>query len=549
MLSHMSRWRLSIAIGLVLLLVPFSYQWLASQTVTAASQEDSHSEGSHSTPQPPSLAPESQIPAPENSQQGSGDVSSSPPSQRAPVRLSPTQQQLIGVTYGTVEKRDLTRNIHTVGRVEYDERKLTLVALKTAGWVQDLYVDYTGELVKKGQPLFTIYSPDLVTAQEEYLLALRTRKGLKDSRVPEAVESAESLARVSRNRLRLWDLTQQQIRALEETGESKLYQTMYSPAGGFVIEKMVYKGQRVEAGMTLYKIADLSTIWVHADIYEYQIPFIRKGQEAAITLTYYPGKQWRGTVDYIYPYLDTQTRTNKVRFIFPNPELQLKPGMYADMDLKVGLGEQLSVPESAVLHSGMRKLVFINHGQGRLEPREVTLGVKADGYWEVLNGLQAGEQIATSGNFLIDSESKLAAAESMMGMMGAIGMGDWQMESAKPMEMGGQVAQAKPAEKQVGSLTIGVSTAPESAKLGDNTLRVQVKDNAGKPVTDAAVSVEYTMDMPGMMIDKAQASHTGGGLYKAKIRFTMAGPWGVTASVKRPGQAEVRERFTVNVSQ
>lgn len=543
MLSHISRWRLSIAIGLVLLLVPFSYQWLASQTVTTAPQE-----GSHSTPQPQSPAPQSQAPAPEDSQQGSGDVPSAPPSQRAPVRLSPTQQQLIGVTYGTVEKRALTRAIHTVGRVEYDERKLALVTLKTAGWVQDLYVDFTGELVKKGQPLFTIYSPDLVTAQEEYLLALRTRKGLKDSRVPGAVESAESLARVSRNRLRLWDLTQQQIRELEEAGESKLYQTMYSPASGFVIEKMVYKGQRVESGMTLYKIADLSTIWVHADIYEYQLPFIRKGQEAAITLTYYPGKQWRGTVDYIYPYLDTQTRTNKVRLVFPNPELQLKPGMYADMDLKVGVGERLSVPESAVLHSGVRKLVFINHGQGRLEPREVTLGVKAEGYWEVLTGLQEGEQIATSGNFLIDSESKLAAAESMMGMMGAIGMGDWKMESAKPMEMGGEMgAMAGPQEKTVGNLKLRVSTQPQPAKLGDNTLRIEVKEAQDKPVTDAVVALEYTMDMPGMMIDKAEAKHAGEGVYEAPVRFSMAGPWGVTVSMRRPGQAEVRERFTVQV--
>lgn len=533
--------------GVILLLVSFLAWWLASPTVRAAPPEGSHVEGLHSTPQPQSPAAENQAPAPRDSQQDSKEVSSSPLSQHAPVRLSPTQQQLIGVTYGTVQKRAMTKTIHTVGRVEYDERKIVLVTLKTAGWVQDLYADFTGTLVKKGQPLFTIYSPDLVTAQEEYLLALHTRKGLKDSRVPGAVESAESLARVSRNRLRLWDLTQQQIRELEETGKSKLYQTMYSPAGGFVIEKMVYKGQRVESGMTLYKIADLSTIWVHADIYEYQLPFIRKGQEAVITLTYYPGKQWRGTVDYVYPYLDTQTRTNKVRFIFPNPELQLKPGMYADMDLKAGVGERLSVPESAILHSGVRKLVFINHGQGRLEPREVTLGVKADGYWEVLTGLQEGEQIATSGNFLIDSESKLAAAESMMGMMGAIGMGDWKMESAKPMEMGGQVAQAKPTEKQVGALSVTVSTVPKSAKLGDNTLQIRVKDNAGKPVADATINVEYTMDMPGMMIDKAEAKHTSEGFYEAPVRFTMAGPWGITISIQRPGQAEIRERFTVQV--
>jgi Cu(I)/Ag(I) efflux system membrane fusion protein len=433
--------------------------------------------------------------------------------------------------------------------VEYDERKLAEVTLKIAGWIQDLYVDATGQLVRKGQPLFTIYSPDLVTAQEEYLLALRTAKSLKDSRVPGAQESAESLVRVSRNRLRLWDLAARQIQELEEAGEPKLYQTIYSPVSGFVIDKTAFTGHRVESGMTLYKIADLSTIWVHADIYEYELPFIREGQEATITLAYYPGQQWRGTVDYIYPYLNTQTRTNKVRFVFPNPSVKLKPGMYANMELSVDLGEQLVVPEGAVLHSGTRKLVFVDQGQGRLAPREVTLGAQTDGYVGIVSGLSTGERVATSGNFLIDSESKLAAAGSMMEMMGAIGMGDWQMESAKPMEMGGQVAQAKPMEKKVGSLIVTVSTTPESAKLGDNILRIQVKHLTNKPVTDATVNIEYTMDMPGMMIDKAQAAHTSGGIYEAKVRFTMAGPWGITVSVQRPGQAEVRERFTVNASQ
>jgi Cu(I)/Ag(I) efflux system membrane fusion protein len=462
------------------------------------------------------------------------------------VQLSPTQQQLIGVTYETVERRPLTKVIRTVGRVEYDERKLAEVTLKIAGWIQDLYADYTGKPVQKGQPLFTLYSPDLVTAQEEYLLALRTAKGLKESRVPGAKESAESLVRVSRNRLRLWDLTERQIRELEETGQPKLYQTIYSPVGGFVIEKAAFTGHRVEPGMVLYKIADLSTVWVHADIYEYELPFVREGQAATITLAYYPGRQWQGTVEYIYPYLDTQTRTNKVRIVFPNPDVKLKPGMYANMELHVNLGEQLAVPESAVLHSGTRALVFVDQGQGRLAPREVTLGAQADGYVGILSGLSAGERVVTSGTFLIDSESKLAAAESMMAMMGAIGMGDWKMEGAKPMEMGGgTAAMAGPQEKTAGHLKLRVRTEPAPATLGENTLRVEVKDAQGQPVTDATVALEYTMDMPGMMIDQAQASHTGEGIYEATVRFTMAGPWGITVSVRRPGQAEVRERFTV----
>jgi Cu(I)/Ag(I) efflux system membrane fusion protein len=487
---------------------------------------------------------------PEEAQPGRGEAASPAMPQQGSVQLSPTQRQLIGVTYGTVEKRPLIKMIRTVGRVEYDERRLAEVTLKIAGWIHDLFVDHTGKRIKKGQPLLTIYSPELVSAQEEYLLALRTRERLKESRVPGALGSAESLVKVSRNRLLLWDLTAAQIRTLEASGKPQLYQMIYSPVTGYVIEREALKGQRVEPGKTLYKIADLSTIWVQADIYEYELPFIREGQEATITLAYYPGAVWRGTIDYIYPYLETETRTNKVRFVFPNPDHKLKPGMYANMELKVNLGEKLVVPESAVLHSGVRKLVFIDRGEGRFEPREVSLGVQADEYWEVVDGLKEKERIAKSGNFLIDSESKLAAAESMMGRMGSIGMGDWKMESAKPMEMEGGMgaAGAGPQEKTAGDLRLRLRTQPDPAKVGDNRLRIEVKDTRGQPITNATLSLEYTMDMPGMMIDKAQASHAGEGIYEAKLRFAMAGPWGVTVSIQRPGQAEVRERFTVHAS-
>ncbi|MVF23103.1 efflux RND transporter periplasmic adaptor subunit [Methylocaldum sp. BRCS4] len=486
--------------------------------------------------------------APDEAQPGGKGRSSPVMPQQGPVQLSPIQRQLIGVTYGTVTKKPLVKVIRTVGRVEYDERKLAEVTLKISGWIQDLVVNSTGRLVKKGQPLLTIYSPDLVSAQQEYLLALRTRDKLKDSRLHEALESAEFLVEASRNRLLLWDLTPAQIRALEQSGKPQFHQILYSPITGYVIEKEALQGQRVEPGTTLYKIADLSTVWVKAAIYEYELPLIREGQEAAISLAYIPGAVWRGTVDYIYPYLETETRTNQVRFVFPNPDHKLKPGMYANMELKADLGEKRVVPESAVLHSGVRNLVFVDRGEGRLEPREVTLGMQTEGYWEVLDGLEEGERIASSGNFLIDSESKLAAAESMMAMMGQIGMGDWKMESAKPMEMGGGTPAAGPQEKAIGDLRLRISTQPEPAKVGENALRIEVKDARGQPVTHAALAVEYTMDMPGMPIDKAEVRHIGDGVYETQVRFTMAGPWGVTVSLRQPGQAEVRERFTINAS-
>lgn len=468
---------------------------------------------------------------------------------QATIRLSPEQRQMIGVTYGTVERTALKKTIRAVGRIDFDERRLTDVTFKVDGWVQDLFVDYTGKTVRKGEPLLTLYSPDLVTSQEEYLLALHTRDQLTRSSLPEAINGSQGLVEAARRRLLLWDLSPQQIKALEERGTPQTYVTLHAPLSGTVIEKQVVKGMRVEPGMRLYRIADLSAVWLYADIYESDISLVHEGQAVTISLSSYPGETFSGKITYIYPYLDTQTRTNRVRLEFANPQGKLKPGMYTNSDIEINRGTTLTVPASAVLQTGIRQLVFVEQEQGVFTPREVKLGVKADSRFAVLEGLTAGERVVTSGNFLLDSESKLQSATSMMGMMGAIGMGDWKMESAKPMEMGTQTAQAKPAEKKVGALTIAVSTAAQPAELGENTLRIQVKDSTGQPVTDAALSVEYTMDMPGMMIDKADAKQATAGVYETPVRFAMAGPWGVTVSIRRPGQAEARERFTVSVGQ
>ena len=469
-----------------------------------------------------------------------------PPIQ-ATIHLSPQQRQMIGVTSAVVEPTPLKTTIHAVARVDFDERRLTDVTFKIGGWVQDLFVDYTGKAVRKGEPLLTLYSPDLVISQEEYLLALRTRDQLAQSTLLEARNGSQGLVEAARRRLLLWDLTPQQVKALEERGTPQTYLTLSAPASGIVLEKIAVKGMRVDPGMKLYRIANLSTVWLYADIYEYEVPLVREGQAVTVSLSYYPGETFSGKITYIYPYLDTQTRTNKARLEFANPQGKLKPGMYANSEIAINLGTTLTVPESAVLQSGLRQLVFVEQSPGVFTPREVKLGAKADSRFAVLDGLRAGERVVTSGNFLLDSESKLQAATSMMGMMGAIGMGDWKMESARPMEMETQTAQTTPTEKKVGGLTISVSTAQESARLGENTLRVQVKDNTSKPVTNAVVRLEYTMDMPGMLIDKAEAKHAGAGIYEVPVRFSMAGPWGVTVSVLRPGQVEVRERFTVKV--
>ena len=467
---------------------------------------------------------------------------------RAPIRLDGIQQQAIGLTYGTVERRPLEQVIRTVGRLDYDERKLAEVTLKVEGYIGDLFVDYTGKPVRKGDPLFTIYSPELVTAQEEYLLAHETLGRLGGSNVPGALESARSLVRASRERLRLWDLTDQQVRALEESRKPELYQTIYSPISGVVIEKMAFKGHRTEPGMPLYRIADLSTIWVYADIYEYELPFVQVGQEARITLPYYPAEEWTARLTYVYPSIDPKTRTAKVRFELPNSgKHQLLPEMYGNVELHVPAGERVAVPETAVLDSGRRQVVFVASTDGQLVPRDVKLGSRFDDYVEVLEGLSPGERVVTSANFLVDSESKLQAAESMMGMMGAIGMGDWKMESARPMEMGGQAGPGQE-ERRVGDVMVAVSVAAGPAKVGENAIRVHVRDASGAPVKGAAVSFSYTMDMPGMSIEQARAQERGDGMYEGSARFTMAGPWGLVVEIDRPGKPPVREKFTLRVS-
>jgi len=482
----------------------------------------------------------------------------------APIHLDQAQRQMIGLTYGVAERKPVEKVIHTVGRFDYDERKLAEIVLKVSGYIQDVFVDYTGKSVKKGDPLFSIYSPDLVSAQQEYLLARENARALSDSDVPGARESADSLLRASRERLRLWDLNDAAVAALERSGKPKLAQTIYSPISGVVTEKAALKGHAVEPGMVLYKIADLSTIWVYGDIYEYELPLVHVGQEATISLSYDPTAHFTARVSYISPTLDPKTRTAKVRFELKNSaEHVLRPEMYGTVELHVRLGERLIVPSTAVLDSGRRQVVFVDGGDGRLMPRQVKVGDRFDDTLEIVDGLQPGERIVTSGNFLVDSESKLQAAESMMGMMGAIGMGDWKMESAKPMDMGGGGATVPiepppatpaaapsaqtPQEKQVGDLLVAVSPASEPTTKGDSTIQVRLRDANGQPVTGTKVSFTYTMDMPGMRIEQSEAKEVGNGLYQGTARFTMAGPWGLVVQIERSGMPAAREKFTVRV--
>jgi Cu(I)/Ag(I) efflux system membrane fusion protein len=331
------------------------------------------------------------------------------------VQISPERQQLIGVRFGTVEKRTLQKVIRTVGRIDYDEKRIRIVSPKIGGWIEELYVDFTGRFVRKGEPLLTIYSPELVSTQEEYLLALKAKQDWAKSPFSEVTEGGNLLAESARRRLKLWDISDAQIQALEESREPKKTLTLYSPFSGHVLEKMVNQGQFVDAGMALFKIADLGVVWLIADIYESELSVIRVGQPAVIQMSYYPGETFTGKAIYIFPYLDAQTRTAKVRYEFTNPHGKLKPEMFANVEITVRLGDKLAVPESAVIDTGVRKVVIVDRGSGYFEPREVRLGTKAGEVIEVLDGLQAGERVVTSANFLIDSESKLKEAVGGMG--------------------------------------------------------------------------------------------------------------------------------------
>jgi membrane fusion protein, copper/silver efflux system len=474
---------------------------------------------------------------------------------QAYAMVTPTKQQLIGVKTAVVEARPLETVIRAVGRVDYDEQRIAQVNLRISGWVEDLFVDYTGQHVKKGQPLFTLYSQDLVATQDEFLLALRARDKVKDSPLAEVLQQAQQLVEAARDRLRLWTLTEEQINDLAKRGKAQTYVTIYSPIRGYVIDKKVFKGMFVQPDMRLYTIADLSTVWVNAEIYEYEVPFVGVGQMATVTFASYPGEQFHGRVSYIYPYLNKDARTVKVRLDLPNSDIRIKPDMYGDVVIKVDRGSKVAIPEQAVLDSGTRTLVFVVRGEGLFEPRAVKLGPKIGSYYEVHEGVTEGDRVVTSGNFLIDSESKLMAATNMMG---ALGMGGIRMEQAQMgkmdmggMGMGGPQAEApKPTaasdrERKVGGLTIVLSTEPASPRIGENTIRVAVTDEKGKPVSNAKVQLTYTMPMPGMIPATIPMALGKGGLYEAKANLGMGGQWDLTVTIRRPGHTEIKETFSV----
>jgi Cu(I)/Ag(I) efflux system membrane fusion protein len=333
------------------------------------------------------------------------------------IEIPPEKQQLIGVKIVEASTKHLRRTIRTVGRIEIDERRLATVNTKFPGWIERLYVDYTGRYVRRGEVLAEIYSPELLAAQQEFIDLLRWRS----MRKPESpwgamlTADADTLLEATKQRLRLWDITEEQIRQIEQTGRPVRTVKILSPVSGYVIQKMAVLGMRVMPGEKLYDVADLSSVWVIADIYEYEMLFVRVGQKARISLSYLPGEELDSRIDFVYPAHAVDTRTMKVRFTIPNPKTQLMPQMFTNVEIKVDLGERLVIPAEAIIDTGTRQIVYVDQGEGVFEPREIMVGLRSGDFVEVAMGLKAGEKLAGSAAFLIDSEAQLKGVAPLGG--------------------------------------------------------------------------------------------------------------------------------------
>lgn len=440
---------------------------------------------------------------------------------RAPLALELRRQQLIGVRTATVARGPIARTIRTVGQVQYDETRQAEITLKIEAFVQDLYVNYTGQYVRRGQPLFSVYSPDLLATQHEYVLALESRDRLEASQVSDARDYAERLASTARRRLALWDLPDEEIGLLERTREPRPILIFRSPASGFVIEKRVVAGMRVAPGDTLYRLADLGVVWVEGDVYEPDVPFVQVGSRATVRLDAWPGETFTGRIAYIHPTMDPATRTVRVRLELPNPRGRLKPGMYANVELSRRLGDGLLVPADAVVDSGREQFVFVALGGGYFEPRRVHVGHRLGGQIQILDGVAEGEVVAAAATFFLDSESQLRAA--MQGFT-----------EPPPVAAGAAGAAA------AAGLDLSLRTEPDPPRQGDTTFIATVRDAQGAPVADAEVLVRlYMAPMPSMnmpaMSAEAPLAHVGGGVYRGRLDVSMAGRWDATVVVSRHG--------------
>lgn len=483
----------------------------------------------------------SSAPATQPSMPGMANTQANPNSQQsevtvAPIQLSPQRMQSIGLQLGTVEAKPVSDEIRFYGNVQTDERRLAYVQTRFAGWIRKVYVDAAGDFVRKGQPLFTIYSPDLVTTEQEYLIAKQNAGTLQQSSVSGVAAGASSLLESARQRLLQWEISPEEIAKLDATGKVITDLTIHSPVSGYVTEKNALPNLYAQPETRLYTIADLSDVWVLAQIFQNDAGKIKPGDPAEVTVDAYPDQVFRGRVEYVLPQLDMATRTLPVRLVFPNPGLRLKPGMYVNVHAKLPLGRQFVVPSSAVFHSGTKNLLFINRGEGNIEPREVELGPAVGDQFVIRKGVKQGEQIVVSANFLIDSEAQLQAAAGAF---------------VPPPPGAGAAASVNAPTQAQGNIEL--TTDPSPPHKGSNKVRVRLTSQDGKAVAGAQVTVTFFMAaMPAMgmsaMKTTITAADKGGGMYEGSGDLGSGGTWQVTVTAMLNGQAVASKQLTLNAT-
>lgn len=452
-----------------------------------------------------------------------------------PVQLSAERMQKIGVTFGTAEMRDVGGGIRATGTVDMDERRLAYVQTRFAGWLRNVYVNASYDFVRKGQPLFTIYSPELVATQEEYLLALANERQLQASSVQGVSSGALSVVNAARDRLRQWEIPESEITKLEQTGKPIRELTMNSSVSGYITERSALPNMFVEPQTRLYTVADLSSVWVHAQVFQNDIGKLKPGNPAEVVVDAYPGKIFRGRVEQILPQVDMNTRTVRVRLVIANPGLLLKPGMFVNVVLKTPAGKQLVVPASAVLQSGTKQIVFVDKGNGELDPKAVQLGIRAGDAYVVQNGLRAGDRVVTSANFLVDSESQLQAAAGAY--------------APPPPGAGGAAAMNQSAQQANAEMT----TDPDPPRKGNNVFRVKLTSADGNPISEAEVTVtSFMAAMPAMNMAEMKTTSKlvakGNGLYEGPGELGSGGTWQVTILATQNGQTLVRRQLTISAT-
>jgi Cu(I)/Ag(I) efflux system membrane fusion protein/cobalt-zinc-cadmium efflux system membrane fusion protein len=450
-----------------------------------------------------------------------------------PVQLSPQRLQSIGVRTGVVKRRSVTDEIRTTGNVAVDETRLSYVQVRFSGYIQKVFADATYQYVRKGQPLFTVYSPELVAAEREYLVAKESQARMASAADPNVSADSLSLVEAAASRLKQWAIPPREIAAIESSGQVQDSLEIDSPVSGYVLEREALPNKYVQPDTRLYTVADLSRVWVFAQAFQSDLGRLKAGAVAHLTVNTYPGHTFEGRVDFIYPDLDMTTRTARVRLAFDNPVLALKPGMFTNVVLEVPMGEQLVIPASAVLQSGTHAVAFVDHGDGNLEPRDLTLGGRAADNLIVSQGLKEGERVITSGNFLVDSESELQAAAGAF---------------EPPVQGTGTISDANPPRAK-----LDLSTEPNPLHKGTNLVRLKLTDPNGAPVSGARVTATLFMAaMPAMGMAAMRVPVTladqGEGRYEGAAQLDNGGTWQVTILAMKDGQVVANQQLSLNAT-